>query len=312
MLKIFVFILAAVVWAGLATAQMMQPIVVAKKQTAAYVGPGDITSFTAWWGLRAYSAAKAAAQVNALDLRRVSDNATCTAKIGTNGNLDLTVGTPCNGNTQTVTAWIGASTARVSKIYDQTAGNACAGASCDLVQATAGNQPLLNLTGGGGSGTRPYLSVVSQGGAELVSANNYTTNAAQTMSVSIVANRFSGTSTTHLMCANDAFCVATGGANIWTSNMSVTATDNVWHAGNVAKDNAGAGNDVFNLDGSEVTGTGTVALSTTRSRMLRPIGTGTGLAAGEAGFQDATKWSAGTRTSLCNNQRLYWGTPGSC
>jgi hypothetical protein len=287
---------------------------IGKPPATPYTGPGDYASFTAWWGLRAYSAAAAATGTQpAMDLRRVSDNATCTAKIGTDGNLDLTVGTPCNGGTQTVTAWIGASSARVSKLYDQTSGNACGGASCDLVQATAGNQPTLNLTGGGGSGARPYISVGPiQGSARLEAANNYTTDASEMMSISVVANQFSNTTITHFLCANDLNCLTHSGVNQWASNVTGTATDNVWHAANAAEASATPSDDVMNIDGTETTSTGSVVADSTQPYILYPTETLAGLAFGEGGFQDAAKWSGTVRTNLCHNQRLYWGTGGSC
>jgi hypothetical protein len=73
---------------------------------------GDIQAQSAFYGVIAYNAAQAAAGTQKVfDLRRGGDNATCSPLIGTNGVVDLTVGTPCNGNTQTVTAWPGGSNA---------------------------------------------------------------------------------------------------------------------------------------------------------------------------------------------------------
>src|SRR5579863_5475305 len=73
---------------------------------SAYVGPGDITPYKMFFSAtRGYSAAAAAAQQNAVQLFRFIDSSNCTAKLATNGNVDYTVGTPCNGGTQTVTDW---------------------------------------------------------------------------------------------------------------------------------------------------------------------------------------------------------------
>ena len=56
----------------------------------AYVGPGDIVSgATAWYGLRAYSAAIAATGTQkAINIRRASDNTTKDILIRKSGNLD--------------------------------------------------------------------------------------------------------------------------------------------------------------------------------------------------------------------------------
>jgi len=109
--------------ATIAHAQMNATIV---WDAGPYEGPGDIVAFTAWYSCtRGYSAEVAATGTQAAcDLRRVSDSDTCTALVGTNGDVDYTIGTPCNAGTQTVTAWIGASSARISKVYDQTNNNA--------------------------------------------------------------------------------------------------------------------------------------------------------------------------------------------
>lgn len=88
-----------------ASANMMPPILFDSPPSAAVGYIGDVVSLTAYYSLRAYTAAQAAAATqNVTDLVR-NDGATCTAKIGTNGYIDTTVGTPCNGATQTVTAW---------------------------------------------------------------------------------------------------------------------------------------------------------------------------------------------------------------
>ena len=288
---------------------------------AGYVGPGDCASYTAWWGLRAYSAAVAATGTQAaVDLRRVSDSATCTALIGTSGDLDLTVGTPCGGST--VTAWIGASTATVSKIYDQTNGSACSAASCDLVQATTSRQPQLLLTGGGGSGTRPYLSKNAGNDGAMVGANNFIPNAAFEMSLSIMASR-NTSNTSRFLRSNsnggtDGIGMTTiGGTEAWgLSGCLVAATDSVWHAGNGRAANGVINGTTFNVDGVEgvcITSIGDNAGVGAPPQILNPVGIGAAVMLfGEGGFADNALWSSGLRTSLCHNQRLYWGTPGTC
>jgi hypothetical protein len=278
--------------------------------------PGDIATYTMWWGVRAYSAAVAATGTQkALDLRRVSDNATCTALIGTNGDLDLTVGTPCNSSTQTVTAWIGASTARVSKIYDQTNGNACSSASCDLVQATAGNQPLLHLTGCGGSGTRPCLEgVLGQGSGALTGANNFTTGTSH--SISLVADRSTGTQQIQEISGvigQSAKALFPHVAGQWDcGGTTTTAADATWHVGNCAAV-SGISNTTVNVDGTETTGTSSQSSLTGKPTIIQMSGASlTAVLYAEGGFADSVLWTVGTRTALCHNQRLYYGTGGSC
>lgn len=136
---------------------------------ATYVGPLDIVSgATAIYALRAASAAIAAAGTQKIvDLRRASDNATCTAIVATSGGVDLTVGTPCNGSTQTVTAWLnngssctGSITTTVLTIASCTAGNLAVGLPISGSGVTALTYITALGTGTGGAGT--YTVNISQ------------------------------------------------------------------------------------------------------------------------------------------------------
>ena len=84
----------------------------------AYVGPGDIVSgATAWYGLRAYSAAVAATGTQkAINISRASDNTTKDILIRKSGNLDTpTAATFCASDHLLCDEW-----------YDQTGnGNEC-------------------------------------------------------------------------------------------------------------------------------------------------------------------------------------------
>lgn len=287
-----------------------------------YQGPGDFATFTTWWGLRAYSAAKAAAQANVVDLRRVSDNATCTAKLATNGTLDLTVGTPCNGATQTVTAWIGASSAVATKLYDQTAGAACGG-SCDLVQATAARQPPLVLNCNSGLPCLKVIGPLGSGGSFMQAAANFTP-AGTTVSMSVVANRISGAGFMYPLGAND-IGAGTGrngiyitSANTWLMENAGTArsgvaNDNAWHAANGAIA-ANPSTSTLNIDGTSTTTTAGIGSTTAgKPEVIWALAFDTLTSQwAEAGFQDNTVWSGTIRTNLCHNQRLYWGTGGTC
>lgn len=113
---------------------MLPPIVADTPSSQHYNGPGDVTSFTAWWGLRSYSSTTAAAAANVADLRRTSDNATCTVKLlPSTGWVDLVVGTVCNSSTQTATAWAtrrtftGAAISGTSLTFTGSAGSSASG-----------------------------------------------------------------------------------------------------------------------------------------------------------------------------------------
>jgi hypothetical protein len=136
---------------------------------ASYTGPIDIVaSPTAFYSLRAGSSAIAVTGTQKLvDLRRPSDNATCTATITNDGlgNADLTVGTPCGGST--VTAWTnnassctGAIAATTLTVASCTAGNLAVGLPITDANITAGTIITALGTGTGGAGT--YTVNISQ------------------------------------------------------------------------------------------------------------------------------------------------------
>lgn len=301
-----------------ASAMLKTIVVDSSVAIPAYTGPGDITSYTVWYGFRAYNAAKATANANVADLIRVSDNATCTLKLKTNGDADVATGTICNGNTQTVTTWIGASTAMVTKLYDQTAGNACGGASCDLTDGgVAGRRPTFVLNC---NGSLPCMRSPGGGstGVFLTSANNYTPNASADISLSLVANRSSGTQN-----SSPAIGVGPTNGSRWeivsgnwrlggVSNVLSQAQANGWHAANGVIDNGGT--DTSNIDGTEVTASalaGSTAAQTPQISLSGAFAT-INMNWAEGGWQDNTLWNGTMRTNLCHNERLYWSTPGSC
>lgn len=79
--------------------------------TPAYTGPGDIVSFTGWWGMRAYSAATAGTK--AIRIKRASDNAETDINTLSDGTLDAA----------TIATFIAATSGDVVKIYDKVSTN---------------------------------------------------------------------------------------------------------------------------------------------------------------------------------------------
>ncbi len=141
------------------------------KAAVTYTGPGDIVSgATAWYGLRAYNAAYAAAKGKSVNLRRASDNTTCDFDINTSGNLG---GTDSGCGTGT-----GLSLAAFAT-QDAT----CTGtiASTTLTCASASSTPHAGSTLTGGGLTQP--SYIVSCGTFTGGAGTCTLNAAQTVSV---------------------------------------------------------------------------------------------------------------------------------
>jgi len=164
------FLLWTVLFGASADAQMMQAIV---NSPNGYRGPGDIVSgATAWYGLRAYSAAYAASLGKAINLRRASDSVACDVLVASTGRLGLTSAT-CNSSTQggiTPAAFAGTdATATCSATASTTL--ACTGASStphalDPISGTGITQPAYivscgTFTGGAGSCTMNLAQTVA-------------------------------------------------------------------------------------------------------------------------------------------------------
>jgi hypothetical protein len=100
-----------------------------------YTGPGDVVSGAkAWYGFRAYNNTWAAGSGKIANICLAS-NTSCTDMVSnSSGNMVITApgGTTCT-----------AINCFVHTLYDQSGNNGCSGGPCDIVQATAANQPLF-------------------------------------------------------------------------------------------------------------------------------------------------------------------------
>jgi len=107
---------------------------------AAFTGPGDVVSGAiAWWGLRAYS--DATKTTNLVRIRRVSDNAEQDFASLSTGALDRA----------SIVTFLAASTGRVVTLYDQIG-------TKHVTQPTAGQQPVVNLSGIGSFVTADFTA----------------------------------------------------------------------------------------------------------------------------------------------------------
>ena len=273
-----------------------------KQAAVGYTGPGDVVSgATAWYGLRAYSAAKAGGK--SVNIRRTSDGTNTDINTLANGNFD----------TSTATSFCNATTCFVTTFYDQTQNLACAASTtCDLVQGTAAKQPQLIFNCVNTS--LPCVQFTTNTMA-LTSANSFTpaTGALTHSSVFNLGNgtfffnenggtTISGNKILH--SAANTIVLRTAGAG----GTSGTATDGSWHAVNGAVNGAST---ALNIDGTETTGTTTgntigsfpnIALVT--SSVTSDVG--------EYGFWDNTVFTGTQRTNMCHNQFTYWATSTSC
>lgn len=259
---------------------------------AAYTGPGDLVSgATAWYGLRAYSAAVAATGTQkAINIRRASDQATTDILILPNGNLDVATATTfCNATSGFITAW-----------YDQS------GNGNHAVQATPASQPQLVFSSIGGK------PAVVFAGAQLLSGGSFTAFAAPVSMSAVVARTAAftvgavltaGTGTVlEVLFANANQISIYNGAQLF-----VAATDSIAHAMQFLFNGASS---VISVDGAETSGNaGTTNLAAApiyigaRSTLMNLTGP-----IGEAGMWPVG-FTAPNRAAMRANQKTYWATP---
>jgi hypothetical protein len=259
-------------------------------------GPGDIVPFTVWWGLRAYNKSKCTGTTNAVRLRRVLDSVEATINITSTCDIDTAAATGhCAGTSCTAAI-----------VYDQVAGNACAGASCNCVQTSAALQPafVFNCIG-----AKPCLSSTT-GTMLCASANNFTPSTGVT-SLHYVGARAVGIGATlpltlggagsRLSAPSAATWQVQAGAGLITR----AATDAVWH---VAAGVVNGASSSLSIDGGTTAGSTTNSVAAAAPAFTRG-GPSTTQVSGEAGFINAVVLSAGQIASLNANARAWWGIP---
>lgn len=302
---------AALLFAVQASAQ--EPVIgggvyVTKAAAAAsYTGPGDIVGFTAWYGLRAYSSTTTGRQ--AVNLRNTSTAETCDFKTVAAGGLDVASSCSGSSNGTSLSSFCsgGGGSCAVTKLYDQTQGNACTGStSCDMTQSTAANQPAIVVSC---VNSLPCLQITTTS-IKITSPNNMVP-ATGNVSLSCVGNRVVSGGTTSFRCIEEDLQAGNkylATSNTWTltrsGSINITANDNTWHAANGVINGASS---VSNVDGTEGTGTitGTTAAGGPQIEEITANGTAD---SAEAGFLDNAFFSSGNRTSLCQNQQAYYGS----
>lgn len=275
-----------------------------------YTGPGDLTTYKFWYGLRAYSAAVAAAGTQPMiNVVRASDSHSCDILPATNGDLGLTANCSTGGdNGQSAASFKGASTFAPATWYDQTGNglNATAGATkTELLLSNAScpsaGKPCIGFYGGDRAF---HLSSVG------------TMTSPQSLSAVVWNYQPGGFGTSEVLRWNDGASLSLqfSGSNqiqLYAGSLvNATASDNAWHASEAVANGASS---VIMVDGTDTTGTaGTNAPAGTNGFLgCDPNGGApTNCFAGyitEAGGAVGTAWSSGTRTSIDSNAHTYWG-----
>lgn len=275
--------------------------------TNTYTGPGDIVAFTAWYSVGfGYSRAKAAAGTTKMfRVRNTTSGELCDILVASDGTKGNTAN--CSGATGSVTmssfCGTGVNACRIQTVYDQVSGNACASATCDMVQNTSGNQPAFEQT------TYTYVTL-SDNNTQLVSANNFTPSAAK-LSLVGIGYRLISNNETRVMAgvgSNNRLVAKQSANNLWrliggsSGGIDATANENAWHSAVGVLDGASS---VIRVDTSETTGTATASTSASAPQVGGNIGTSERWR--EGGFINNYAMSSQERIDVESNMRTRWG-----
>jgi hypothetical protein len=254
-----------------------------------FVGPGDIVSgAAAFYGLRAYNAAYATGSNKAINVRRASDNTTMDILILANGNLDVA----------TATTFLAATTGYITEWYDQS------GNGNHMVQATAGTQPQLLLTGANG------LPTVAANGSQNLATIGSPASGATVYTIVAVAERTGAFTTFGGILASGGgsfFYNATNAVVLYEGTLAVTgvASDSVLHAMQFIANDPSS---FINVDGGS-TPTGSAGGNVFGSPASLFFGNNPATAnISEAGIY-AAAFNSTQVANMRANMKAFWGTP---
>lgn len=266
-----------------------------------YTGPGDIVaSATAWYGVRAYNAATRGATVMDVCNTTGGVEVACATFSSDATTGDLVVGTigglTCSGLGVACT---------IKKLYDQTTGNNCTGATCDLTQATIAVRPQLVPSCING---KPCIrcSIFN-----ISSANNLS-SISQPYTVSHVSSRTASFTTAQLVLYLGSGAVQyfyAGSANTFDifagATLAATAADSAFHAYQSIFNNTSSDNYV---DGGSTTGAASTAAA---AGAIQVCATSAGAVPFKGDLTEIGIWSGaftGTdQTNVNSNQHTYYG-----
>ena len=255
---------------------------------AAYTGPGDVTTFSQWYGIRAYSAAKrGTAAINVC-------NSTGGVDVGcADLSTDATTGKLVSATVSAITC--PGTNCTIKTFYDQTGGGG------DCTQATVASRATLPATGGPGSNPT----------ASFNGSQNYTcgtTTGTQPVSLSAVADRTGNTSafnsvisfgfTVDLLFNNSTNSVGEYAGSV----LATAATDGSFHAVQALAN--GASSSIY-VDGSSTAGNAGTTSPSTNTRFGTGVGGSCTCNIVEGGTIASDK--SANFAALNSNQHSFWG-----
>lgn len=280
-----------------------------------YTGPGDLGfgAVTAFWGFRCYTAAYSGSVADITD--SATGNTTGTRlKCDGAGNVVATVSasacTFVTGNACSALATTCLVACNVEKLYDQSLGNNCTSATCDVSAATNANRPTyLNNSATCGANSRSCMQFPGTNGPQLTPATSLT-SVSQIYYWSTVFNVTANVAATQTIMNITSTIVHTATANkvqitAGSSAAAQTVNDNAWHT---VQTTFNASSSIMVIDGASVgslvAGSGAISGALHIGATSAATSPMTGLIA-EIGIWPST--STFNSTTLYNNQHAYYG-----
>ena len=225
----------------------------------------------------------------------------------TGGAGTVTTGGAGCGTIASPVAMVAQGALYATEAYDQSGALACSSAACNATEAVTSEQPewLPNCVN-----SQPCLFYNSANSSRLQSPS-YTPSAA-TKTLSAVGSRITGTGLTYLgfIVASD-YIGMPATANEWEllgglggDTLVTGVADGSFHSGNGVIDGTSS---VFNVDGTEVTGTANGATAASAMYFGRTSGTATSYES-ELGLWNTVLFTQTQRTNMCANQATFYGT----
>lgn len=295
-------------WLAPAWAQV--PMTGAGKGTPAYVGPGDIATFLFWHGFRCYNGTYSGNVADITDA--ATGNTTGTRLQCANGVVvDLVSGSACTfvtGNACSSLATTCATACNVRTLYDQLGSVNCT-TTCNATQTTNANRPTLVM-----SCVNSSPCMESSGLNQVLANSTGTYSFADPNSFSVVANFTSGTGSPNFyvssgsVSTHSAFFTSTTQAGVFAgSTANVTGiTTATWYSFHGTWQTSSSC--ALYINASATTGLTCTSASQniTSNLTLGAAKTGAGNIRWAEGGLLSGAVSAGTVTSLTNNQRAYY------
>lgn len=267
-------------------------------------GLGDLgTSYTFYWGARAYNFAYAFAGSKAFNIIRSSDSVTCDFNFDGSGQLfNMTTGSCSDGGTsngQSPATFCNATTCKVITAYNQT------GTTRDLTQATDANRPTLDFT----CGKNPFC--VKFASTQVLASSSYTPPSA-VATLNAVGQRISGTTNMDWLVVTAAgfniLRAVQSGSGQWGAligasalNEASTHAEGSFHAAVVTMNGASS---AITVDSDTTTGTKT---GSTGAGAIQITGGATKNGWWqESSYLASTGQDATARAAVISNQRACW------